>query len=260
MKHAIIAMITDFGTEDGYVGAMKGRIKGAMPGVDVIDISHEIDPYNIRQGAFCLHNSYPFFPDKTVFMVVVDPGVGTHRRGIVLKSSQHWFVGPDNGVFSFVYQREGVQVFEINLDAVADHIAPTFHGRDVFAPVAARLAAGESMGDLLRPAGDPVSFLSEPRRLSEREFALEILHVDHFGNLILNFHRSDWETLDHAADFTIQLKGVHLTGLRETFGEADQGELLLTWDSTGYLQIAVNRGQAARRLGSVAGDEARLCL
>lgn len=260
MKHPIIALITDFGTEDGYVGAVKGRILTDLPEAYLVDISHQIQPFDIRQAAFCLNNSYPYFPDKTVFVAVVDPGVGTERRGMMVKTSHHFFVGPDNGIFSFVFHREGFQAWEINLGAFSEDVSPTFHGRDVFAPLAAWIGRGENLSKYLLPLREPQTFLRPPHRVGEKELQLEVLHVDHFGNLILNFHKNDWLGLEDVSELRVIVKDLELREIQHTFAAAPEGELLLCWDSSGFLQIARNQGNASRSLAMGVGDPIRLLL
>ncbi len=259
MNSSFIALLTDFGTEDGYVAAMKGRILGLNPGAQLIDISHEIQTYNIRQAAFCLNTCYYYFPEKTIFVTVIDPGVGTKREGIVIQTSQHYFVGPNNGVFSFVYQREGYRAFQIQMQEFED-VSPTFHGRDVFAPMAAWLAEGKSLQRYLKPIRKLESFLKQPQQLSEKEFGLEVLHIDHFGNIILNWHQNDFPEKRGVFAPMVTLRNQKFSHLAATFGDVPAGELVLTWDSSGYLQIAQNKGCAADTLGCTVGDEVKLSL
>lgn len=260
MKHPFIALLTDFGTEDGYVAAMKGRILSEAPEVRLIDISHSIKPFNVRQAAFCLNNSYPYFPEKTIFVVVVDPGVGTSRHGIVVKTSRHYFVGPDNGVFSFVIRREGFQAFRILLDAFEEPVAPTFHGRDVFVRIAAWLANGQALPNYLSPVKKIDSFLNPPQKISGRELMLEVFHIDHFGNMVLNLHRNDLLEFDDLSGIRVRIGDVELNSLLDTFGAAEKGALLLSWDSSDFLQIAQNMGSAAKQLNAAIGDRVHLYL
>ncbi|RMH98751.1 MAG: hypothetical protein D6681_11680 [Calditrichaeota bacterium] len=260
MKPYIIALITDFGTEDGYVGAMHGRILSEFPEAQVVHITHQIRPFDVRQAAFCLNNCYPYFPDKTVFVVVVDPGVGTERKGLVVKTSRHYFVGPDNGVFSFVYHREGYRAYEILPEKLPGEISPTFHGRDIFARLAAWLAAGKNVGQYLAPISEGYSFLKPYQVVGDRELLLEVLHVDHFGNLILNFHQTDWLNFDSPDDLSVDIGDHRIRGLHHTFGAVPEGQPVLNWDSSGYLQIAINGGNAARELNCTVGDQLRLRL
>ena len=260
MRQPIIGLITDFGTEDGYVGALKGRILSAAPTARVIDISHSISPYNIRQGAFCLNNSYPTFPDKTIFVAVVDPGVGTHRDGLIVNTSQHLFVGPDNGLFSYVFYREGYKSFVIDEDILDKPVSPTFHGRDVFARVAARLANGEAIENLSSDICTPHSFIHKPDFGSNNTVQLEVIHVDHFGNLIFNFTRKDWMDAGSKAPLTLSICGQKLGPPVETFGSVGEGEFALNWDSSDFLQVILNKGHAASNLNIKTGQQATLNL
>lgn len=260
MRHPIIALMTDFGTEDGYVGAMKGRILSELPDAVIVDISHEIKPYDVRQGAFCLNNSYPNFPDKTVFVAVVDPGVGTERKGIVVKTSQHYFVGPDNGIFSFVLHREGYQASEIMLKAFNEEVSHTFHGRDVFARIAAWIVSGRDIKKFLNPLKEVYSFLKPPHKNRENEFILEIIHLDHFGNMILNFQKSDLLGFEDLSGVSLKIQELEIRRIHDTFGMVPRGELLLCWDSSGFLQIAQNMGSAAEKINCTVGDQVRLVI
>ena len=193
-------------------------------------------------------------------MGVVDPGVGTRRRGIVVKSSQHYFIGPDNGLFSFVFNREGFRAYEILADTLPESISPTFHGRDIFAPVAAWIAAGKDVRQHLKPVVDVINFIKPPLQKSDTRFQLEVLHVDHFGNIILNFHRNDWLKAESLPNISVKIKDVDLKNVSKTFGSAAEGEIVLLWDSSDYLQIACNQGNAAQIYGIKTGDPATLHL
>ncbi len=260
MKSPIIALITDFGTEDGYVGAMKGQILKLAPKCVITDISHSIRPYDIRQAAFCLNNSYPYFPDKTIFVAVVDPGVGTTRRGVVIKTSQHIFVGPDNGVFSYIFYNEGFQAYEIDLASLPNHISNTFHGRDVFSRIAALATVDGQLDKHLKTIKEVRNFLTQPAKLAEFELMLEVIHVDHFGNLILNFHRNDLIKFEKTPEIRVEFDDIRLDSVSETFGSVADGELALLWDSSKFLQIAQNKGNASKKLGAGVGKKIRLYL
>ena len=260
VKHSTIALLTDFGTEDGYAGAMKGAILNENPNVKIVDISHDIQPFDIRQAAFCLNNSYPYFPEKTVFVVVIDPGVGTKRRGIVVKTSQHQFIGPDNGVFSFVFQREGYQAYEIQLSAFEDDISTTFHGRDVFAKVAAWLASGKPLTNYLQPIREARTFAKPPIKVKAGEYLLKVMHHDHFGNLILNLHRQDWIIMESPQTFCIRSGNHEWRRLVRTYGDMPVGEIALLWDSSGYMQIAQNQGNAAKTLKLKVSEPLQLTI
>lgn len=255
-----IAFITDFGTEDGYVGAMKGKILSLAPGANIVDISHDIEPFNIRQAAFCLMNCYAYFPRKTIFVVVVDPGVGTERKGLVIQTASHHFIGPDNGVFSFIYNQEAYNSFEIRLDAIPWEVSPTFHGRDVFSPLAALLAKGNSINKYIKTTDKATSFIKPIKKIAENRFRIPVVHIDHFGNVILNFQKKDFSKIVKTKKFGIHYRNHEFRSIQSTFGDAAGGRLLLMWDSSGHLQIAKNGGSAARELDIGVDTEVELKL
>ena len=193
-QNPIITLTTDFGVADGYVGTMKGVILGIVPDARLVDISHEITPQNVRQAAYVLYTAYPFFPLYTVHLVVVDPGVGGTRRPIALRTPVGYFVGPDNGILSYVMAREPVEA----LVELADpryrlpHVSHTFHGRDVFAPAAAHLAAGVPITALGPPVADPVTFPPPRLEVGPDGITGEVLHADRFGNVITSIGRLEW--------------------------------------------------------------------
>ena len=193
-RNPIITLTTDFGVADGYVGTMKGVILGIVPDARLVDISHEITPQNVRQAAYVLYTAYPFFPPGTIHLAVVDPGVGGTRRPIALRTPKGYFVGPDNGILSYVMAREPVEA----LVELADpryrlpHVSHTFHGRDVFAPAAAHLAAGVPIAALGPPVADPVTFPPPRLEVGPDIITGEVLHADRFGNVITSIGRLEW--------------------------------------------------------------------
>ena len=253
---AIIALITDFGTEDGYAGALKGRILTENSALNVVDISHAIEPFNIRQAAYCLANAFTAFPAGTIFVVVVDPGVGTERKGLIIHSGNYIFIGPDNGVFSFVPPPTRVQ--KIDVKRLPWPVNATFHGRDVFAPLAARLASGADLPDCLKPVEDFRRLFNLQRWLDGDAVDLEVAHIDHFGNVLLNLHQSAVNPSFAPAKWVLFVKDLTVTKFLDTFGDAEKDEILFGWDSSGFLQIAQNRGNAARSLSLRIGDKVRL--
>ena len=255
----IVALLTDFGTEDGYVGAMKGRILSIEPESNIVDISHEIQPFDTRQAAFCLINSYSHFPQNTVFVVVVDPGVGTSRMGLVIQTASHFFVGPDNGVFSLIYEKEAFNSFQILVDTLPWKVAPTFHGRDVFSPLAALLAAGDDIHRFLTATKKHISFVKPIKKVEKKNFQLPVVHIDHFGNVILNLQKKDYSKMK-SKSFRITVGEYKLGKIHHTFGEVPRDELLLMWDSSDYLQIAKNGGSAANELGISSDSEVGMIL
>jgi len=271
-------LTTDFGTADGYVGVMKGVMLSIAPGVRLVDLSHEVPPQDVRRAAFVLYTAVPFFPPDTVHLAVVDPGVGTDRRAIAVQVPQGFLVGPDNGLFTYVLaEAEEWRAVELRDPAYRlPQVSGTFHGRDIFAPAAAHLARGVPMERLGPPVPDPV-LLPLPR-LEVREDRLEgeVLYIDRFGNVVTSIGRLRWAgnglVLDAAfrraapplrlaaAGAVVKVGGRTIHGVRRTYGEVAVGESLALVGSTGFLEIAVRQGDAARTLGVRPGDPITLHL
>ena len=271
----LIALITDFGISDPYVGVMKGVIARHCPAAQCIDITHGVSPQQIRQGAYLLRTAYRHFPAHTVFLAVVDPGVGTGRRAVAIRANEQYFVGPDNGLFSAVLEDMPVAAQEIVALRVPPHpISATFHGRDIFAPAAAHLACGAPLAAL----GDPVSDLVQitvfpvirPRRAEPstwRTMIGEVLHVDHFGNLVTTFDGFTWRLDGTLAAYGVIIDPVRtrltlregrVSGIHRTYGAVSPGEALALIGSDGQIEIAVNGGSAAVHFGARIGDKVRL--
>ena len=252
-----ITLITDFGLKDGNVGVMKGVIWGIAPGAQIADLSHNISPQNIPEAALVLGRSAPYFPAGTVHVVVVDPGVGTERRPIAARLGEQFFVGPDNGVLTMLLGRaegSGWEIEIVHTDKPAywlPEISHVFHGRDIFAPVAAHLAGGVPLGEMGTPVKDPLRLdLPQPARW-DNGWRGEVIHIDHFGNISSNIRV---EHLGVPAGVVVSLCGVVVEGLVETFGERGPGELVALYGSTGNLIISVVDGDAATNLGASVGD------
>ncbi|HET8634316.1 MAG TPA: SAM-dependent chlorinase/fluorinase [Gemmatimonadales bacterium] len=249
----IITLLTDFGTADSYVAEMKGVILSAAPGATLVDVSHAIAPGDMRAAAYVLDRSWRTFPRGSVHLAVVDPGVGTARAALALSAHGHFFIGPDNGLFSFVMRDAPVRAVVL---AEPDWAAPTFHGRDLFAPAAALLASGAALDEL----GPP--FTGMPERLATREpfhegktLIGEVIYVDRFGTLVTNFTPENMP--DYAA---LEVEGAEIGSLRRTFGDVATGVLLAYVGSDGHIEIAVRDGSAARRLGIGVGGRVRARL
>lgn len=267
-----IALLTDFGTEDIYVGVMKGIITRICPDASLIDITHAIQPQNVRQGAFALLNAYTYFPPGTIFLVVVDPGVGSSRRLIAVQAGGYYFVAPDNGVLAYTLSELDVQAM-VELDNPAYHldaISQTFHGRDVFSPVAAHLAAGVEITRLGSPLEQLVDYPLPELAIDAAVISGEVLHIDHFGNVITSIGILEWDgagqlrlsprlaegraiTLD-TSQVVVMLNDQTVRGVMKTYSGTAPGEILATVGSSGYLELAVNQGSCAARLGTMIGD------
>jgi len=291
---SLVTLTTDFGTADGYVGTMKGVILSIAPDARLVDISHEIAPQNVRQAAYVLYAAYPFFPPHAVHLVVVDPGVGSARRPIALRTPTGYFVGPDNGVFSYVMACEPVEAL-VELSDPRYRLAEvshTFHGRDVFAPAAAHLAAGLSIMALGPPVRDPITFPPPRLEVAPGGVTGEVLHADHFGNVITSIGQLVWsgdelllepafqgargriqeaggkrqEAWDggqvrfKASEVAVVVGGREIAGVHRAYAEAEPGEALALVGSDAHLEIAVREGSAARRLELRSGDAVVLRL
>jgi S-adenosylmethionine hydrolase len=250
----IVTLLTDFGTADGYVGAMKGVLLSEIPEVQIVDISHEIAPYSYRQAAYSLLNYAFNFPSGTVHVVVVDPGVGSKRKGLILKTANHLFIGPDNGVFSHIYRSVSYQAFQIKEQEFGSEVSATFHGRDIFAPAAARLIKGEDIENFCDPVSDLYSFYEAYQKMAEGKLILKVLHVDHFGNLITNFTYGDWLALGQPETLCAKIADIQIERIKKTFSEVGSGQYALLWDSQDFLQIAENSGRASDSLAMGEDD------
>lgn len=253
----MITLLTDFGTADGFVAAMKGVIATRAPGAVIVDATHDVPPQDVRAGAFALLGYAFYFPTGTVHVAVVDPGVGSARRAIAVEAGGRWYVGPDNGLFTGIYDREpGWRAWHLTEDRFFEHpVSATFHGRDVFAPVAAALASGIAPTELGAPIDDPVRLAWAAVRIDEGRIRGEVIHVDRFGNLVTNVSRADAGADGIPRDARISVADRRIGGLLGTFAEARGGEPFALWGSAGLLEIAVAGGSAAMTLAAGRGSE-----
>lgn len=242
----IITLTTDFGAGDHYAGVMKGVIAGINPLAVVIDITHGIEAYNIAEAAFKLHASYSSFPEGTVHVAVVDPGVGSARRAIAAEAGGYRFVGPDNGVFSMIFDRLGVdRIVEITNPAfMLPSVSRTFHGRDIFAPAAAHLSKGAALEEL----GNRLSSyerLAIPPLLDEGDVVTGIaVYADRFGNLVTNIPGSN---ITGAAE--VRAGDVNISRVSGSYADGEEGELMALIGSSGFLEISINKGSALEFFG-----------
>lgn len=247
----IVTLLTDFGLEDPYVGMMKAVILSVNPAARIIDISHHVTPGAVSQAAQILGETYPYFPEGTVHVAVVDPGVGTDRRPILAIAQSHLFVGPDNGIFSPIIEAcQGAEVIHLSQTRYfLQHVSDTFHGRDIFAPVAGHLSQGVNPLDMGPVIYDPIH-LKFPAPYREGAFLYgRIVKVDHFGNLITNIRRADIDGFSGGCLLLICLGDLCIEGIRRTYSQAPAGDALALFGSSGYLEIAVNRGRAVDGTG-----------
>jgi S-adenosylmethionine hydrolase len=247
----IVTLTTDFGVRDPYVAEMKAAILTITRAVHVVDITHEVGPQDVTEAALALEAAVPYFPAGTIHVAVVDPGVGTARRGLVVSSAGHRFVGPDNGVFSAFVAGDGWEAYEVAAPRFRRAVVSrTFHGRDVFAPAAAHLAMGVSPADFGPRVTDPLRLpLAHAVRRPGR-IAGVVVHVDRFGNLVTSIRSEDLAALGEG--FEVRTRGRTLPVV-ETYGDLPAGRAGALVGSQGRLELAVRDGSAAVRLGARRG-------
>jgi S-adenosylmethionine hydrolase len=257
----IITLLTDFGHDNWFVGTMKGVIKSVSPTAEIVDICHEVAGHAVAQAAFVLRNACPYFPPGTVHCAVVDPGVGSERAAIIVETDRARFVAPDNGVLSAALEDQAIKrIVRIEEERyMLTPVSRTFHARDVFAPVAAHLDAGVKPDKFGARVEDFVRLArSTPRKLSDAEAVGHILHVDRFGNLITDLHETFLAELLAGARgryFRLQVRDHEVRRLVGTYAEGRPGELVALVGSSGYLEIAVNRGSARDTVDIHEGGE-----
>jgi len=264
-ERSIITLTTDFGLNDHFVGTMKGVILDIAPNAEIVDICHSVQAFDILDGALSLAQAYNYFPSGTIHLVVVDPGVGSARRPIIASTERHHFVAPDNGVLSLMYAREErLSVRHISSDHYfLQPLSNTFHGRDIFAPVAAYLAKGvvaEKFGEEIR---DFVRFNApRPKPVDEKTLRGVVLKVDRFGNLITNFTPEDLPALVQSSPpaFKITIGKCEVGSMRSSYADGAPGEIFGILGSMGYLEIAANRAAAVQLVGSGKGTEVTIVL
>jgi len=252
----IVTLLTDFGTRDEYVGTMKGVILSIFPDVRIVDLTHDVPSQQIMEASMTLGNCYRHFPAGTVHCVVVDPGVGSDRRPILVTAGGHAFVGPDNGVFSRVYALEEEPVVrEISsAEYTREEISDTFHGRDVFAPAAAHVARGDPPEEI-GPVLDAYVEIHPPEPDVWTDVIKgEVIHVDGFGNIITNLQRDLFQRQVRDRPFVVEINGRELTKISRSYQDAGVGEFLALFGSTGLLEISVRGGTAEKRIGAGKGD------
>jgi len=259
MPPPIITLTTDFGLSDHFAGTMKGVILGIAPRAQIVDITHEVKPFEILEGAFVITQAYRYFPKGTVHVIVVDPGVGSARRPILAAAAGQYFIAPDNGVLTMIYEREKHKVRHITNDRFFLPVqSRTFHGRDIFAPCAAWLARGKKPAQFGKVIDDYVQLgLMKPQQIARRAWSATVLKVDRFGNLITNIPVDEFpDLLTRPFEISVGLQRVQK--LCSAYADAIQGELFAIAGSSGLIEISVNQGSAAARLGCGAGAPVEL--
>jgi hypothetical protein len=246
-----IALLTDFGNKDWFVGVMKAVILRINPNVNIIDITHEISPQDIQQAGFVLWNAYKFFPDKTIFVCVVDPGVGSERKIIAVETKKYIFIAPDNGLLDFVLSEVDVlrAVYVENKNYFLESVSSTFHGRDIFAPVSAYISRGVDLSEL----GSEVK-LKTPKEMFVKvskvgDYEGEVVYIDRFGNLITNLMASK------EFDGEVRLKNLIIGNISKTYSEVEVDQAVALIDSSGLIEIGVREDNASKILGVQRGEK-----
>jgi S-adenosyl-L-methionine hydrolase (adenosine-forming) len=258
----IITLTTDFGTSDHLVGTMKGVILNINPAARIVDLNHHVAPFDVLDGALSIANAYSYFPPRTIHVIIVDPGVGTDRRPLLVSGEKQYFIAPDNGVLSVIFEREPCTVRHVTAEHYfLNPISSTFHGRDIFAPTAAWLSKAfqtEAFGEEIT---DSVRFTMPKPKATGQVVKGVVLRVDAFGNLMTNL------TIEHvpleaveAGTVKLSVGGKEVRKLVQTFALGAPGEPVAVFGSAGFLEVAVNRGNASRTLGANRGAEVTLDL
>ena len=251
----VIALLSDFGSQDHYAGTMKGVILAICPAATLVDITHDVPPHDVLTGALQLSASYRYFPPGTIFLVVVDPGVGSGRRGIAADAGGYRFVAPDNGVLTAVFRDEAPRkVVELTERRYArPTVSRTFEGRDRFAPAAAWLGKGIQLTALGRPVSSYQHLELPPPQVTDDALSGEVMVVDRFGNLVSNIDRRTFETFARSGPVQIVADGTPIVRIVSTYSEMGPGELCALFGSSDHLEVALNAGNAAQKLGAGRG-------
>lgn len=260
MPQRIVTLLTDYGWNDYYVGAIKGVILEANPEAQIVDVSHGVAAYDVLDAAFTLAQTYKYFPANTVHMVVVDPGVGTQRRPIVARGDKHYFLAPDNGVLSFVYaEAEMLSVYEItSTHYFKQPVSHTFHGRDIFAACAGWLSKGV---DIEKFGGQIEEYVKitvpKAQKTGDKQWKGMVLKIDRFSSVITNISAADCPELfaDPTPAFKVTINGKAVSKMCKTYAEGAKGEIFAILGSSGYLELSANKAGAAQGLDARRGTE-----
>ncbi len=258
----IITLMTDFGTSDHYVGVMKGVILNINPQVQIVDITHAIPPQDVHAAAFLIDSAYRYFPAGTIHVIVVDPGVGSERQAIVCQTETAYFVCPDNGILTYILRNEK-RVHAVAVENSAyflPQVSNTFHGRDIFAPVAAHLSRGVPIGKLGSPVAQPTQLPSPKPQVMDKTVIGHIIWIDSFGNLVTDISHEILEPLERRASIVVHAGSAKIEHLNRSYTESAVGEVLAIVGSFNRLEISINQGNAAQVLDLKRGDTITICM
>ncbi len=251
----MITLTSDFGLKDPYVGEMKGAILTINPKATIIDLTHDIEKFNIKMAAFTLASAVPYFPKDTVHLAVVDPGVGSGRRAILIKTKRAYFVGPDNGILMLAAQSQGIErIIELsNPNLMLPYTSNTFHGRDVFAPSAAYADKGVKLGEFGQEMKNPIELSFSQVQQINSALISEVIYIDGFGNIVTNIKEKD---MPNSKIVNIQLPEASMkVKIGKAFADAKPNELIILVGSSGFAEIAINQGSAASKFSVKVGDK-----
>jgi S-adenosyl-L-methionine hydrolase (adenosine-forming) len=259
-RKQVVTLTTDFGLQEHFVGVMKGVILNINPDVELVDLCHNVNSYDVFDAAFTIAQSYRYFPSNTIHLIVIDPGVGTNRRPILVRTMEHKFVAPDNGVLSLIYEREeSVEVRHITADHYfLNPVSNTFHARDIFSPVVGWLSKGVEVDKFGDPIDDYAKFAApKPKQVSDNLIKGVTIKVDKFGNVITNITPQDVPQLfsDNPPSFKIIINSQEVTKLNLAYSMGKPSEIFAIVGSSGFLEICTNRGSAAKALNVTRGAE-----
>ncbi len=258
----IITLMTDFGTSDHYVGVMKGVILNINPQVQIVDVTHAIPPQDVSGAAFLIDSAYRYFPTGTIHVIVVDPGVGSERQAIVCQTETAYFVCPDNGILTHIL-RDEERIYTVAVENSAyflPQVSNTFHGRDIFAPVAARLSRGIPIDKLGSPAAQPVQLPIPKPQVMDKAIIGQVIWIDSFGNLVTNISHEILQVLEGRDNVVIHAGSAEIDHFNRSYTESAVGEALAIVGSFNRLEISINQGNAAQVLGLKRGDTITICM
>ena len=261
----IVALLTDYGTRDQYAGSLRGAVLAACPDATVVDLSHDIPSHAVSEAAFVLRAAVPVFPASTAFVAVVDPGVGTDQRGIAIRAGGYLFVGPDNGIFSLILSdHPGAEVRQLtNAGLFRANVSSTFHGRDIYGPVAGALVRGTAFEEVGPAVADAFHFeFPRPCLVGDDEIEGQVIYIDTYGNLVSSIGGAEWQAFIHGAngDLTEMVGHVNrvILPVVTTFGDVPEDDACVYLGSAGRIEVAVNRGSAAKRFDAAIGSSVKL--
>lgn len=250
-----IALLTDFGFADNFIGVMKGVILKINSNINIVDISHAIEPHNITEAAFLLKNSYKYFRKGTIFLTVVDPGVGSERKPIIARTKNYLFVGPDNGVLSLAVKEDGIErIIKIeNKRYFLKPVSDTFHGRDIFAPIAAYLSKGKGPSLFGRTLNSIKQINIPNPKIIRNRLKGEIIHIDRYGNLVTNIGKDLFKRFIEKKKFKIKIKNTKIDSVTKSYQAVRKDQPLAIFGSFGFLEISINSGSAKKHFNANKG-------